>query len=131
MIMQTYFSEQTAKTPFIQFNPVSGEFEMKGKSIPENSKGFYGPFFEWLERYVAQPAAQTTLNIQLDYFNTSSAKAIVDFFKKLESIEKNQKGKVTINWYYDEDDGDMMEAGQDYQSIIKVNFNLVSFKQEE
>ena len=86
--MEAYFSEQTAKTPFIQFNPHSGVFEMKGKSIPENSKVFYTAMFEWLDKYVAQPSANTTLDIQLDYFNTSSAKCVIDLFKKLESIEK-------------------------------------------
>lgn len=127
--MEAYFSEQTAKTPFIQFNPHSGVFEMKGKSIPENSKVFYTAMFEWLDKYVAQPSANTTLDIQLDYFNTSSAKCVIDLFKKLESIEKNGLGKVTINWHYNEDDGDMQEAGQDYQSIVKVTFNLISFTQ--
>lgn len=129
--MHVYFSEQSAKTPFIELNPNNGNFEMKGKSIPENTKGFYEPLFQWMEEYAQNPAPLTTFNIQLDYFNTSSAKVIVDFFKKLEAIEKSGKGKVTINWHYDEDDGDMMEAGQDYQSIIKVTFQLISFKQEE
>ncbi len=129
--MENYFSEQSAKTPFIELNPNTGNFEMKGKSIPENTKGFYTPLFAWIEEYAIKPAPQTTFDIQLDYFNTSSAKVIVDFFKKLESIEKSGKGKITINWHHDEDDGDMMEAGQDYQSIIKVTFNLISFKQEE
>lgn len=127
--MEVFFSEQTAKTPFIQFDPGTGKFEMKGKSIPENSKVFYTKMFEWLDSYTAQPLSSTTLDIQLDYFNTSSAKCIIDLFKKLESIEKNGKGKVYINWHYNEDDGDMQEAGQDYQSIVKVSFNLISFIQ--
>ncbi len=127
--METYYSEQTAKTPFIQFDPKSGKFEMKGKSIPENSKVFYTLMFEWLDKYTTQPAPITTLDIQLDYFNTSSAKCVIDLFKKLESIEKNSLGKVIVNWHYNEDDGDMQEAGQDYQSIVKVTFNLISFIQ--
>jgi hypothetical protein len=127
--MEAYFSEQTAKTPFIQFDSQTGKFEMKGKSIPENSKVFYTNMFEWLDKYITKPVALTTLDIQLDYFNTSSAKCVIDLFKKLESIEKNNKGKVIINWHYNEDDGDMQEAGQDYQSIVKVTFNLISFIQ--
>ena len=127
--MNKYFLEQTAKTPFIEFEPQSGTFEMKGKSIPENSKVFYEQMFVWLDAYVLSPAAITTFDIQLDYFNTSSAKCIIDIFKRLELIEKNNKGKVVINWHYNEDDGDMQEAGQDYQSVIKVTFNLQSFIQ--
>lgn len=127
--MEAYFSEQSAKTPFIQFDAQSGKFEMKGKSIPENSKIFYSNMFDWLDQYIATPSPTTTLDIQLDYFNTSSAKCVIDLFKKLENIEKNGKGKVIINWHYNEDDGDMQEAGQDYQSIVKVTFNLISFIQ--
>ena len=44
--MELFFSEQTAKTPFIQFDPKSGKFDMKGKSIPENSKVFYSNMFD-------------------------------------------------------------------------------------
>ena len=74
------------------------------------------------------PAKKTTVNIQLDYFNTSSSKCIVDLFKKFENITKNNKGEVEINWLFNEDDEDMQEAGEDYQSIVKLNFNIVSFK---
>jgi len=127
MSLSVYSCEQAVKTPFVNFDPQSGNFEMKGKSIPENSALFYKPMFDWLDAYVQQPAAKTQLNIQLDYFNTSSSKFIVDIFKKLELIIKNSKGEALINWMYDENDDDMMEAGEDYKSIIKMPFNLTSF----
>ena len=128
MAENTYTAEQSAKTPFISFDAVGGNFELKGKSIPENSVVFYKPLFEWLENYIENPASHTTLNIQLDYFNTSSSKCIVDLFKKLEQIQKNGKGLATINWMHNEEDDDMLEAGEDYRSIIKIPFNIVSFK---
>jgi hypothetical protein len=127
MADNSYTAEQSPKTPLINFDRASGTFDLKGKSIPENSVLYYKPLFEWLDNYIQGPAPHTTLNIQLDYFNTSSSKCIVDLFKKLEQIAKNAKGQVTINWLYDEQDDDMQEAGEDYKSIIKVPFNLVSF----
>ena len=119
--------EQTAKTPFINFDTATGNFELKGKSIPENSATFYRPIYDWLDEYVENPAPSTTLNIQLDYFNTSSSKCIVDLFKKLELIVKNGKGAAIINWMHNENDDDMLEAGEDYKSLIKIPFNIVSF----
>lgn len=127
--MEIFFVEQTNKTPFIQFNGVTGAFDMRGKSIPENAKVFYLQLFEWMEKYIDKPAPITTFDVQLDYFNTTSAKCIIDIFKKLETIIKNSKGQVIINWHYNEDDGDMEEAGVDYQSIVKIPFNLISFIQ--
>ena len=50
--------------------------------------------------------------------------ATVDLFKKLEAIHKTGK-EVVINWYYEEDDEDMLEAGEDYQAIIKVPFKMI------
>ena len=127
MAHSPYTAEQSAKTPLINFDPASGNFELKGKSIPENSVLFYKPLFEWLDAYVQSPAPKTVLNIQLDYFNTSSSKCIVDLFKKLELISKNGKGEASINWMHDEQDDDMLEAGEDYKSIIKIPFNITSF----
>jgi hypothetical protein len=127
MSQNTFVAEQSAKTPSINFDPGTGTFNLKGKSIPENSVLFYKPLFEWLDNYIQNPAPKTNLNIQLDYFNTSSSKCIVDLFKKLEQIPKNSKGEAIINWMYDEQDDDMLEAGEDYKSIIKMPFNLVSF----
>ena len=49
---------------------------------------------------------------------------ILDVFKKLEVLKKNS-ADVVINWYYEEDDEDMLEAGEDYESIIKVPFKMI------
>ena len=126
--MDNFKLEQTPRTPSITLNASSGVFEMKGKSIPENSTVFYKGMFEWLAIYGENPAAKTILTIQMDYFNTSSSKSVVDFFKKLENIQKSGKGEVEINWMHNEEDEDMQEAGEDYKSIIKVPFHIISFK---
>jgi hypothetical protein len=116
--------EGTTKTPTVRFDASKGLIEIKGRSIPENSIEFYKPLVDWLENYAKEAQAQTQVNIQLEYFNTSSSKCILDVFKKLEVINKANSG-VTINWFYDEDDEDMLEAGQDYESIIRVPFKMM------
>jgi hypothetical protein len=127
MSMETLQIASTPKTPFISFDPNKGILEMRGKSIPENSKGFYEPVYAWLEQYRSHPQANTVLEIQLDYFNTSSAKCIADLFKKLDSMHVSGITSITVNWHYNEDDGDMQEAGADFASLLKIPFNLKSF----
>ncbi len=129
MAVESYILNQSPKTPLINFDS-SGTFALKGKSIPENTILFYKPLFDWLDSYSQNPAPKTILNIQLDYFNTSSSKSIVDLFKKLELISKGGKSTTSINWLYDEDDDDMLEAGEDYKTVIKIPFNLVSFSKK-
>jgi len=123
--MEPILIEGTPKTPTVKFNAEEGQVEIKGRSIPENSIDFYKPLIEWLEEYAKEAKEQTTVNIQLEYFNTSSSKCILDVFKKLEAIQKQPKNEVVINWYYEEDDEDMLEAGEDYESIIRVPFKMI------
>jgi hypothetical protein len=122
--MEKYSIDGTPKTPTISFDLASGVLEIKGRSIPENSIEFYKPLVDALDKYAGSPKSATNVNIQLEYFNTSSSKCILDVFKKLENINKNGSA-VTINWHYEEDDEDMLEAGEDYQAIINVPFKMV------
>lgn len=121
--------EGTPKTPEIKFDFTSGEILIKGRSIPENSIEFYKPLVDSLEKYAESPKESTTVNIQLEYFNTSSSKCILDVFKKLEKINTNSN-KVLINWYYEEDDEDMLEAGEDYEAIINIPFKMIEVEEE-
>lgn len=122
--MESLFIEGTSKTPNVKFDANEGLIEIKGRSIPENSIEFYKPMVDWLDKYAKTPKALTKVNIQLEYFNTSSSKCILDVFKKLEAIHK-ANNQVQINWYYEEDDEDMLEAGEDYESIIRVPFKMI------
>ena len=119
--------EGTPKTPTVNFDYEKGHMEIKGRSIPENSIEFYKPMVEWLERYAGKPQGMTNVNIQLEYFNTSSSKCILDVFKKLEAISK-AGNQIVINWYYEQDDEDMLEAGEDYQAIINVPFKMIEIE---
>ncbi len=114
----------TKKTPSVTF-AADGKLELKGRSIPENSLEFYKPLIDWMEAYTKGPAAETNLHIQLEYFNTSSSKCLLDLFKRLEGIS----GKVTIHWYYEQDDEDMLEAGEDYEAIISVPFKMIEVEE--
>lgn len=119
----------SAKTPTVSFESETGIIELKGRSIPENAIEFFKPLVDWLEEYSKESKKITKANIQLEYFNTSSSKCILDIFKKLESINKQEDKDVVINWYYEEDDEDMLEAGEDYQSILKIPFKMIEIEE--
>ena len=127
--MEELVIEGSPKTPTIKFDPKSGDLLLKGRSIPENSIEFYKPLVDVLDAYNANPQSTTKVDIQLEYFNTSSSKCILDVFKKLEAINSGNS-EVTINWFYEEDDEDMLEAGEDYQAIISVPFKMIEVEEE-
>ncbi|MDC3220428.1 DUF1987 domain-containing protein [Flavobacteriales bacterium] len=127
--MESIKIDGTPKTPTVNFDIESGLLELIGRSIPENSIEFYKPVLEGLDQYSDSPRDKTKVNIKLEYFNTSSSKCILDVLKKLEGIHKSGS-EVIINWHFEEDDEDMEEAGEDYQAIIQVPFNMIEVEEE-
>ena len=123
--MEDLKHEGSAKTPVVEFSS-NGELLLKGRSIPENSIEFYKPLLEWLESYSESPNSTTVLSVQLEYFNTSSSKCILDVFKKLESVSGSE---ITVKWHYEEDDEDMLEAGEDYEAIIDLPFEMIEVEE--
>ena len=126
--METITINATPKTPSVIFDSSNGVLQLKGRSIPENSIEFYKPLVEWIDEYATAPLPKTSVSIELEYFNTSSSKCLLDLFKKLESMHKNGN-EIAIKWYYEEDDEDMLEAGEDYQSIISIPFTMIEVEQ--
>jgi len=126
--MDAYYLEATPKTPKLDFNPDAETFLISGRSIPENSIEFYKPLLDWLDKYVHNALESTIFEIKLEYFNTSSSKCLVEIFRKLEKIHDSGK-KVSIEWYFDEEDEDMEESGEDFKEIIKIPFNMKEIKE--
>ena len=114
----------TSTTPKISFRPVEGYFEISGKSLPENSFEFYKPLLDFMEAYAESPVNNTSLVFKLQYFNTSSTSHFLRMIKKFEKISAD--GKVAIvHWYYDEDDEDMKEAGEDFRVLSKLPIEII------
>lgn len=126
--MENLTLEGSAKTPTVNFDGDNGVLELKGRSIPENSIEFYKPLNDWIDAYAANPKPNTIVDVKLEYFNTSSSKCILDLFKQLEKLNAGNT-EVKVNWYFEEDDEDMEEAGEDYQAIIDLPFKMIEVEE--
>lgn len=122
--MNPFSIGKTHNTPAVSFDPEKKVFELSGKSIPEDPQAFYNSVLDWVDQYTANPLDKLTVNIRLDYFNTSSSKIIFTIFKKFESMPK-AADKIEINWYYEEGDYDLLESGEDYEALLKIPFNVI------
>ena len=128
--MENIVINGTAKTPEVNFNSESGALEISGRSIPENSYQFYEPLLTWLDQYAGEPKSSTLLTFRLDYFNTSSSMYILGILKKLEKLHLTGS-KTEVKWYYDSDDEDMLQTGEDLKQIVKLPIDMVQIAQEE
>jgi hypothetical protein len=125
MNMNNLIIEPTSMTPRVEFLHQPGILKLTGRSIPENSMEFFQRLHEWTNTYLEQPHSETTIEIRLEYFNTSSSKALLELLKKFEAIH-DKKSTLLVRWFHEEDDEDMMEAGEDYQAIILLPFEFVA-----
>ncbi len=127
--MEVLSLELTDNTPKVILDPNNHTLEFEGDSRPEDVQKFFQPIMSWLEEYesFSKSAGDVNLdaNFKLEYFNSSSAKYIMDIILKLGSIAEAGNVTLNINWHYDEMDEDMLDAGEEFEDMLDVEFNFV------
>ena len=126
--MNSLFIQETKKTPLVDFNPETGNLTIKGRSIPENAYDFYIKIIDWVTDYSKTTPLQTKINIDLEYFNSSSLKSIIDILKDFEKIAMDGC-RIEVNWYYSIDDEDLFYTGEEISTVINLPFNFIKIKE--
>jgi len=123
--MESLIIEKTKTTPQINFNANNGKLEISGESYPEDSLLTYRPIINWIEEFLNSSKKQLSFNFKLSYFNTSSSKCLLNILEMLDKASSNG-WDIEINWYYQKDDEDMLETGEEFAEDISINFNFIS-----
>jgi len=124
--MEDIIIESTKKTPNVDFS-TNGRIRMNGRSTPEDAGGFYVLLLNWIYEYCKNPNQTTVVDIELEYFNSASAKYILLILRELVNV--TDKGyKVEINWHYEVGDDDILERGEYYASILDTEINFIEFE---
>lgn len=112
------------KTPYIDLKP-NGVFRIGGRSIHEDPDKFFRPVITWIQEYCkTSETIPTRVDIELEYFNSGSAKCVLNILQTL-NAKINPAENLTINWYYDEGDYDILERGEYYSSLLSKNFQFI------
>ncbi len=112
--MEQIYHEATDRTPLVDFNFPEHHLLIQGESYPEDAAAFFGPLLEALRGFVYTPRAETlVMDLKMSYFNSSSAKALMNMFQVLETAAA-EGNPVEVNWYYHPDDDAMEEFGEDF-----------------
>lgn len=116
--------EATHTTPYVKIDSDAGSIQFSGKSSPENSLTFYHPIIDKIKNLFSDKDGEINVDMSFRYFNTSSSKCLFDLFKALKGLMEEGKD-ININWYYEDDDEDMMETGEDFADLLDIEFNLI------
>ena len=115
--------EAGPRTPLVELTPSS--CLIRGECYPENISEWSEPVLKTLEESLSQDQSAFTVDIELYYFNSSSAKFLFDFFEFLEESAEGGKA-ITINWRYRAEDDTMQEAGEDFEEDLSAcAYNMV------
>ncbi|MFY7998860.1 MAG: DUF1987 domain-containing protein [Candidatus Kapaibacteriota bacterium] len=124
--MESVYLEKTTETPSVRMDVQGAVIDIEGNSYPENAFEFYQQIFDWIDAYFASGADRLRAVFRLNYFNTSSAKCMLNFMTLLQKYHGNDKS-ITVEWYYEEDDDDMLEIGKAFSVDFTMPFQLLSF----
>ena len=115
----------TKNTPEVILDP-KGIIKMTGRLIPENAIEFFNPIDEWISDYFKYPADITTVEIRLEYINSVGSRFLLNLIHKIahDYLKKNNN-KFLINWYYKDEDEDMLEKGRFFSLDLDIPINLI------
>lgn len=116
--MDPVIIEPTNYSPQIVFE-ADGNLSIKGRSLMLDAVSFYQPLIEWASSLIT-PAVN--LNFELDYFNTSSSKKLLDLLKVFDN--NRNVNEFTVHWAFENDDEDTLMKGQLFEERLKnARFN--------
>lgn len=115
--MSDFLIDATARTPKIQLDAQAQSLLLAGESYPEDVTLFYGDLSEKLAAFLATKPDALTAEIKLTYFNSSSARALMELMDQLDSAA-NTGINITIRWYCDPDDDITQEFAEDIGADI-------------
>jgi hypothetical protein len=124
--METLRIEATDDSPQVLLDQEDNQFEISGKSLPEDVVDFYQPVMDWLKEYRKKPNAKTEFNLKMIYFNTASSKQIMDILMVFEEMVE-EGHEVVVRWHSKKSDEDMQEAGQEYEEMLDIPFEHLTY----
>lgn len=120
----TYKQDATSRTPAVLLDADKGFFSLIGESYPEDITGFYSPIRVALNEVLEGLQAEFNVEIKLVYFNSSSARVLMELMDQLE--EHAQAGaKIHVSWFCHPEDDITREFAEDIsEDLSAVKFEI-------
>jgi len=115
---------ETNTLPKINYDEMAGTVKIEGRSISSDAEIYFNEFLPYFEDCIKRKPMDLILNLDLEYFNTKTSKILMSFFNIAKTVE-NEGFTIKVNWYFEEGDEDMEDAGGDYESLTKLDFNII------
>ena len=130
MIIDNVHILPSDKTPEVFLNP-EGTITIKGRGLTVNKNEVPDQILSWIDLYLKNPADVTYVIIAFEYLNSYSTATLFSILRRISHVILQSK-KLTIKWYYEEDDEDILERGEYIASALKIPFEfLITHKESD
>jgi hypothetical protein len=132
--MEKLIISPTAFTPRVILDHEEYFLEIAGESRPQDVLEFYGQILSWMNDFsdiVSSGKRKDPIifNFNFNYFNSASAKCILDICKILARLRLKEID-ASVKWYYVKNDTDILEAGVEMSQIVKIPFEYVEIEEQ-
>jgi len=100
------------RTPYVFFDGDKGILDIEGRCVPEDAKQFFKELQKQLDIYGETPSKNLDVTINLEYFNTATAKELMAMMYKFKNFP------TTVTWCHELKDQDMIDVGKDFEEIL-------------
>jgi hypothetical protein len=116
---------KTSRTPRVDFDFFGNQFVISGESYPEDVSTFYGPLLEKFTEFLNNTNnSEVNFRFELIYFNSSTAKIVMELFEALEEAATSGN-QVVITWVYEAGDDNIKELGEEFaEELSNASFIL-------
>jgi hypothetical protein len=109
---QPFSIAASSRTPSVTIDPATQSALIEGECYPEDTDKFFTSLNKGLEDYFSAGNKNLDLKVKLIYFNSSSARALMELMDSLEG--KASSGvEVNVQWFYEDGDDITQEFIED------------------
>ena len=113
----------TDNTPEFLFSP-DGMLKIRGRGLFQNKNEVIEQIMDWINEYLFNPAEITYVILEFEYLNSFNTTILVSFLRKLSQVIL-QSEKLVVQWYYEEDDEDILERGEYISSTLNIPITFI------
>ena len=113
----------TQSTPAVTAEWDTGVLVMTGESYPENTYEIFDNIIGWVEEFLHSGSRPLKIELRLNYLNTSSIRAMIDIFDRLQNAADQGK-EIAVSWFYDSRNPRSAELGEEFMEDYTFNFSI-------
>ena len=112
--------------PHINLNTKESLLILEGRCIPADPTWFCDALTQLTSGYILLQG-RLRCQIKLEYFNSASTRALVQFLKMLED-HKAKGASISVEWFYEIDDEDSVDFARDLIDLMELQIELIPLK---